>query len=84
MWVAPRPPSLHSPPSPQKSRSSLREVLQHFGASKSGDLSCPVHVRLTKEGLKTLLIPSTALSYTRAFGDGPRNFEPWSRDVDDT
>ncbi|GFT82101.1 hypothetical protein TNCV_3910311 [Trichonephila clavipes] len=23
------------------------------------------------------------LDYTRAFGDGPRNFEPWSSDVDD-
>ncbi|GFW57448.1 uncharacterized protein TNCV_543581 [Trichonephila clavipes] len=23
-------------------------------------------------------------SYTRAFGDGPRHFEPWSSDVDDT
>ncbi|GFX44685.1 hypothetical protein TNCV_2427691 [Trichonephila clavipes] len=23
-------------------------------------------------------------SYTRAFGDGPRNFEPWSRDLDET
>ncbi|GFV89735.1 hypothetical protein TNCV_827271 [Trichonephila clavipes] len=23
-------------------------------------------------------------SYTRAFGDGPRNFEPWLSDVDDT
>ncbi|GFS51474.1 hypothetical protein TNCV_549281 [Trichonephila clavipes] len=22
--------------------------------------------------------------YTRAFSDGPRNFEPWSSDVDDT
>ncbi|GFW51022.1 uncharacterized protein TNCV_3593041 [Trichonephila clavipes] len=22
------------------------------------------------------------LSYTRAFGDGPRNFEPWSSDVE--
>ncbi|GFX08037.1 hypothetical protein TNCV_1237171 [Trichonephila clavipes] len=22
--------------------------------------------------------------YARAFGDGPRNFEPWSSDVDDT
>ncbi|GFV93684.1 hypothetical protein TNCV_365851 [Trichonephila clavipes] len=22
--------------------------------------------------------------YTRAFGDGSRNFEPWSSDVDDT
>ncbi|GFT58704.1 hypothetical protein TNCV_1360681 [Trichonephila clavipes] len=25
-----------------------------------------------------------AISYTRAFGDGPRDFEPWSSDVDDT
>ncbi|GFY04616.1 hypothetical protein TNCV_4416991 [Trichonephila clavipes] len=24
------------------------------------------------------------VSYTRASGDGPRNFEPWSSDVDDT
>ncbi|GFU85527.1 hypothetical protein TNCV_2952261 [Trichonephila clavipes] len=23
-------------------------------------------------------------SYTRAFGDGPRNFETWSSDMDDT
>ncbi|GFW23571.1 hypothetical protein TNCV_3806681 [Trichonephila clavipes] len=23
-------------------------------------------------------------SYSRAFGDGPRNFEPWSSDQDDT
>ncbi|GFW31689.1 hypothetical protein TNCV_4683611 [Trichonephila clavipes] len=23
-------------------------------------------------------------SYMRAFGDGPRSFEPWSSDVDDT
>ncbi|GFX10188.1 hypothetical protein TNCV_1865861 [Trichonephila clavipes] len=30
-------------------------------------------------------IKSTAdgLDYTRAFGDGPRNFEPWPSDVDD-
>ncbi|GFW09124.1 hypothetical protein TNCV_315351 [Trichonephila clavipes] len=25
-----------------------------------------------------------SITYTRAFGDGPRNFEPWSGDVDDT
>ncbi|GFV52239.1 hypothetical protein TNCV_3778111 [Trichonephila clavipes] len=24
------------------------------------------------------------MGYTRAFGDGPRNFESWSSDVDDT
>ncbi|GFU26091.1 hypothetical protein TNCV_5105481 [Trichonephila clavipes] len=24
------------------------------------------------------------LGYTRAFGNGPRNFEPWSSDMDDT
>ncbi|GFX02454.1 hypothetical protein TNCV_3065191 [Trichonephila clavipes] len=27
---------------------------------------------------------SSSGNYTRAFGDGPRNFEPWSSDVDDT
>ncbi|GFX15600.1 uncharacterized protein TNCV_2130881 [Trichonephila clavipes] len=27
---------------------------------------------------------SSPLPYTRAFGNGPRNFEPWSSDVDDT
>ncbi|GFU59667.1 hypothetical protein TNCV_3186351 [Trichonephila clavipes] len=26
----------------------------------------------------------TARNYTMAFGDGPRNSEPWSSDVDDT
>ncbi|GFU53138.1 hypothetical protein TNCV_3023611 [Trichonephila clavipes] len=26
----------------------------------------------------------TSRSYTRDFGDGQRNFEPWSSDVDDT
>ncbi|GFW37344.1 hypothetical protein TNCV_4498351 [Trichonephila clavipes] len=25
----------------------------------------------------------TAASYTRAFGDGPRHFEPWTSDEDD-
>ncbi|GFV35247.1 hypothetical protein TNCV_620431 [Trichonephila clavipes] len=31
-------------------------------------------------------IPSNDVfeNYTRAFGDGPRNFEPWSSDEDDT
>ncbi|GFV37255.1 hypothetical protein TNCV_92281 [Trichonephila clavipes] len=24
------------------------------------------------------------ICYTRAFGDGPRNYEPWSSDQDDT
>ncbi|GFU13786.1 hypothetical protein TNCV_939941 [Trichonephila clavipes] len=27
---------------------------------------------------------STQIIYTRAIGDEPRNFEPWSSDVDDT
>ncbi|GFW34208.1 hypothetical protein TNCV_384241 [Trichonephila clavipes] len=26
----------------------------------------------------------TLYSYSRAFGDGPRNFEPWSSDEEDT
>ncbi|GFV66570.1 hypothetical protein TNCV_3894611 [Trichonephila clavipes] len=37
------------------------------------------------EGLELLSDINVALfSYTWAFGDGPRNFEPWSSDVDDT
>ncbi|GFT96154.1 hypothetical protein TNCV_1884761 [Trichonephila clavipes] len=33
--------------------------------------------------LQSVFLHSTR-SYTRAFGDGPRNFEPWSSDADDT
>ncbi|GFT79116.1 hypothetical protein TNCV_3094711 [Trichonephila clavipes] len=32
----------------------------------------------------TRLLPMTLRPYSRAFGDGPRNFEPWSSDEDDT
>ncbi|GFU01571.1 hypothetical protein TNCV_655191 [Trichonephila clavipes] len=38
--------------------------------------------RIRKNALRTG--PRQAVDYTRAFGDGPRNFEPWSSDVDDT
>ncbi|GFV45994.1 hypothetical protein TNCV_1921231 [Trichonephila clavipes] len=34
--------------------------------------------------IDSLNINVALFSYTRAFGDGPRNFEPWSSDVDDT
>ncbi|GFU84127.1 integrase catalytic domain-containing protein [Trichonephila clavipes] len=37
-------------------------------------------VRLSNLYLSEEMLPC----YTRAFGDGPRNFEPWSSDVDDT
>ncbi|GFU78958.1 hypothetical protein TNCV_307991 [Trichonephila clavipes] len=38
----------------------------------------PLQLNLTS---RKLLLPQLK-SYTRAFGDGPRNFEPWSSDVD--
>ncbi|GFW81056.1 hypothetical protein TNCV_4804241 [Trichonephila clavipes] len=36
--------------------------------------------RLTYFRERVLLV----CSFSRAFGDGPRSFEPWSSDVDDT
>ncbi|GFY34134.1 hypothetical protein TNCV_2504371 [Trichonephila clavipes] len=38
----------------------------------------------TTNGLEAKETVAELLSYTRAFGNGPRNFEPWSSDVDDT
>ncbi|GFX73739.1 hypothetical protein TNCV_4290551 [Trichonephila clavipes] len=48
--------------------------------------SLPVSVRdQNRFELGVGQIPSrTPRCYTRAFGDGPSNFEPWSSDVDDT
>ncbi|GFU08422.1 hypothetical protein TNCV_2901701 [Trichonephila clavipes] len=43
-----------------------------FGLLKILELSWKLHCTTRKS------------RYTRAFGDGPRNFEPWSSDVDDT
>ncbi|GFS95553.1 hypothetical protein TNCV_3922911 [Trichonephila clavipes] len=58
---------------------------------------CDARTHLKKHvGVQCLRLPQTLeeeeelninvalFSYTRAFGDGPRNFEPWSSDVDDT
>ncbi|GFS54795.1 hypothetical protein TNCV_3575461 [Trichonephila clavipes] len=36
------------------------------------------------DGLDLVIINVALFSYTRASGDGPRNFESWSSDVDDT
>ncbi|GFV59845.1 hypothetical protein TNCV_4739731 [Trichonephila clavipes] len=52
------------------------------------NLTQEVRFRLTtrsEHGLMHLgLNVNVALfGYTRAFGDGPRNFEPWSSDLDD-
>ncbi|GFW82354.1 hypothetical protein TNCV_3818351 [Trichonephila clavipes] len=45
----------------------------------------PQRLRSHKLGLIDRLNINVALfSYTRAFGDRPRNFEPWSSDEDDT
>ncbi|GFW78726.1 hypothetical protein TNCV_4261491 [Trichonephila clavipes] len=40
--------------------------------------------RASNPGLPVWRSGAALFSYTRAFGDGPRNFEPWSSDVDDT
>ncbi|GFU94218.1 hypothetical protein TNCV_1302681 [Trichonephila clavipes] len=42
------------------------------------------YLQLNKNKLVHLVYTSKSPCYTRAFGDGPRNFEPWSSDVDDT
>ncbi|GFW69617.1 hypothetical protein TNCV_489611 [Trichonephila clavipes] len=40
---------------------------------------CSTRIRMT-----TICVNNQGLiGYTRAFGDGPHNFEPWSSDVDD-
>ncbi|GFT76442.1 hypothetical protein TNCV_3022251 [Trichonephila clavipes] len=36
------------------------------------------------EIFQPLVVPVKFGDYTMAFGNGPRNFEPWSSDVDDT
>ncbi|GFY17415.1 hypothetical protein TNCV_658281 [Trichonephila clavipes] len=40
--------------------------------------------KLTLQGANILRYATGLFSYTRVFGDGPRNFEPWSSDEDDT
>ncbi|GFT77827.1 hypothetical protein TNCV_4388031 [Trichonephila clavipes] len=41
----------------------------------------PASVSANRRTNDTIFVASIS---TRAFDDGPRNFEPWSRDVDDT
>ncbi|GFW19016.1 hypothetical protein TNCV_165291 [Trichonephila clavipes] len=55
-------------------------------SSYSPDLApCDFHYVLQFNLVSERVNINVALfSYTRAFGDGPRNFEPWSSDVDDT
>ncbi|GFU97647.1 hypothetical protein TNCV_4455331 [Trichonephila clavipes] len=62
--------------SQDKSKARLpigREILGHW----SIELLCMILGRFDSPA-------DLAIHYTRAFGDGPRNFEPWSSDVDDT
>ncbi|GFX12713.1 hypothetical protein TNCV_3436871 [Trichonephila clavipes] len=53
------------------SKADDQETEQDLGCNSS----CSKKAVLTTPGCKL---------YTRAFGDGPRNFEPWASDVDDT
>ncbi|GFW96635.1 uncharacterized protein TNCV_2846921 [Trichonephila clavipes] len=57
-----------------------RFVVSKLGMSSRTDFVVVVVVCM----INSLNINVTLFSYSRAFGDGPRNFEPWSRDVDDT
>ncbi|GFW23174.1 hypothetical protein TNCV_3802741 [Trichonephila clavipes] len=50
-------------------------------ASRTGDAHRFCSILIASLGFNGYL---EAKRYTRAFGDGPRNFEPWSSDVDDT
>ncbi|GFW81046.1 hypothetical protein TNCV_4804141 [Trichonephila clavipes] len=61
----------------------LREKL--IGISLNEDLKVERDVSNFDFKMSYLLfILNYGIYYTRAFGDGPRNFEPWSSDVDDT
>ncbi|GFS97862.1 ATP-dependent DNA helicase [Trichonephila clavipes] len=42
-----------------------------------------LYVACSRVGKPSNLFVLAKDSYTRAFGDGPRNLEPWSSDVDD-
>ncbi|GFT41824.1 hypothetical protein TNCV_1666871 [Trichonephila clavipes] len=47
--------------------------------------TCCVEGLMHVSSVQTDVLPLMGCgSYTRAFGDGPHNFEPWSSDVDDT
>ncbi|GFX52210.1 hypothetical protein TNCV_4800671 [Trichonephila clavipes] len=48
------------------------------------DTASPRISRWTLAVVDWVNINVALFSYTRAFGDGPRNFEPWSSVVDDT
>ncbi|GFX17361.1 hypothetical protein TNCV_3553641 [Trichonephila clavipes] len=69
-------------------------VAKHYTKNKNTTKFCCIKssrvVRLLKASCMQPLGRGLATSglgvesYTRAFGDGPRNFEPWSSDEDDT
>ncbi|GFX67705.1 hypothetical protein TNCV_3934461 [Trichonephila clavipes] len=59
------------------STATARLASGHINSLKQGSATFGMRVDL-------LNINVALFSYTRAFGDGPRNFEPWSSDVDDT
>ncbi|GFX43760.1 hypothetical protein TNCV_4110391 [Trichonephila clavipes] len=58
----------------------LCQTASNCGCSSS---SRTVGVYVASESQK-VNINVTLFRYTRAFGDGPRHFEPWSSDEDDT
>ncbi|GFT96739.1 transposable element Tc3 transposase [Trichonephila clavipes] len=71
---------------PEKSTTKLRTVFNASSPSTSGKSlnSIQFNGGLVQEDLFSIMVRFEKHNYTRAFGDGPRNFEPWSSDVDDT
>ncbi|GFX33486.1 uncharacterized protein TNCV_1006471 [Trichonephila clavipes] len=86
-WTTPElaPPLLTTTPHQREDVSALNRFNVH---------SCPTRWVFSGTGLEPVTkqatvrylyhSATTATGYTRAFGDGPRNLEPWSSDVDDT
>ncbi|GFV55454.1 uncharacterized protein TNCV_3776411 [Trichonephila clavipes] len=58
---------------------AILAALQEIGVIFS---STNLYVDNIEQTFRTVIC--THKCYTRAFGDGPRNFEPWSSDVEDT
>ncbi|GFW68478.1 hypothetical protein TNCV_3300201 [Trichonephila clavipes] len=63
--------------------------MRHAESAKNEQLGlrmndCEPRSRILQQEIGLVINGMNAKVYTRAFGDGPRNFEPWSSDVDDT
>ncbi|GFW74050.1 uncharacterized protein TNCV_545741 [Trichonephila clavipes] len=88
-WTTPElaPPLLTTTPHQREDVSALDRFNVHRCPTRrvfSGTGLEPVTKQATVRYLYHSATAAPLFSCTRAFGDGPRNFEPWSSDVDDT